>query len=196
MDTPIELSFTRPYAWFCQRGVPGIEDAPEASGSGIYLWTVEASVGELVYYVGETGRSFVARIQEHLVQQLCGMYHIYDPESFKQGVKQALWAGSYGRTREPSGVAGFVDLLPAMAPSLAGFVRLMRFRLAALDVDRRLRERIEAAIALHLKSQRDPIGSFQDDGVRYRPRKHDEVPVGVSFRLDGSVLGLPASLEV
>lgn len=196
MAIPVELSFGSPCAWIRQRGIPGIEDAPEAGNSGIYLWTVETSIGELVYYVGETGRSFAARMQEHLVQQLAGMYHIYEPEPFRNGVKQALWTGGYGRTKEPSGIVGFVQSLPTMAPGLAGYVRLMRFRLAALDADKRVRERIEAALALHLKNQPDPIGSFQEDGVRYVPRRSHEAPILIACRSDGSVLGLPASLEV
>ncbi|MFZ2423432.1 MAG: GIY-YIG nuclease family protein [Anaerolineae bacterium] len=195
MNTLIELNFGNPVAWFRQNDVPGIQDVTTASNPGIYLWTVQTDSGELVYYVGETGRSFVARMAEHLTQQLSGMYHIYEPESFRNGVKHALWRGAYGQEKEPSGVAGFLDLLPTIAPSLASFVRLMRFRLAPLDAERRLRERIEVAIALHLKDQPDPIGSFQEEGVRYRRRLPDEVLVTVTCRADGVIFGLPASLD-
>ncbi len=60
---------------------------------------------------------------------------------------------------------------------LADFVRVMRFRLALIEGDRRLRERIEAAISIHLKNQPDPVGSFQDEGVRYRPRRPSETAI-------------------
>ena len=133
---------------------------------------------------------------EHLTQQLGGMYHIYEPEPFSRGVKEALWRGMYGATKE-KGLEDFVDRLPALAGKLAAFVRMMRFRLAPLDCEPRLRERIEAAVSQHMQRQPGLVGSFQDHGVRYRPRREaEEEPIVVRCLATGQILGLPRTLEV
>lgn len=65
--------------------------AAVAARPGIYLWTVATPDGDdLVYYVGETARSFADRLTEHLKEQLSGAYRIYDPEPFGAGTKQLL----------------------------------------------------------------------------------------------------------
>jgi hypothetical protein len=122
------------------------------------------------------------------------MYHIYDPERFALGQKHVLWLGLYGNDREPS-LAAFVERLPTLAPALADFVRLIRFHLAPLTCDTRLRRRIEAALALHLYSQPGLVGQFQDAGIRYAPRRACEEPIDVRCQSSEVLLDLPARLE-
>ncbi len=195
MSAGLEINFAGPYAWFQDADVPALDQAPMARSHGIYLWTVPTEAGEWVYYVGETGRGFAARMTEHLRQQLSGMYHIYDPKALAHGDKRALWNGLYGDTRETEGLHGFVNRLPELSVPLAGFIKLMRFHVAELSQEKRLRERIEAAISRHLKNQPGIIGTFQDDGIRYRPRRTGEEPVIVKCRSAGRILGLPDRLE-
>ncbi len=105
-------------------------------------------------------------MDEHLAQQLSGMYRLYDPERFVRDEKVLLWRGVYGPGSEPS-LAGFVQQLPQLAPVLTEFVKLMRFHVAPLRSDARIRKRIEAALAHHLASQSPPVGSFQEEDIRY-----------------------------
>jgi hypothetical protein len=60
----------------------------------------------------------------------------------------------YGNSREAS-LDVFVERLPAFAPALADFVRLVRFHLAPLTCHTSLRRRIEAALALHYPANPD-----------------------------------------
>jgi hypothetical protein len=169
---------------------------PEAKHSGLYVWTVDTPGGDLVYYVGETGVPFARRMHQHLEQQLAGMYHIHDPDAFARGVRKPLWHGMYGKSREPGGLAEFLRRLPDLAPALQRFVALMRFHLAPVECERRLRCRIEAALARHFYSVPGPVGEFQETNVRYAPRRADEAPVEVSVESDCPLIASPARLSV
>lgn len=60
------VEFVGPLSWLGGTGIPSIFEAEIGKRSGLYLWTVPLDAGELVYYVGETGRSFAQRMLEHL----------------------------------------------------------------------------------------------------------------------------------
>jgi hypothetical protein len=193
MARPLELSFTGPYSWLPSE-LPSVLDAECAGRAGIYLWTVNTdSSGELIYYVGETGRNFRSRFVEHFKEQLAGWYRLYDPTLMRAGKKRLLWRGMYGRDKEESPTL-FVAQLPSLAPALQSYVRLIRFHLAPVDVEARLRKRIEAALAAHLRDQPGPVGSFQDIDIRYHPRRANELPVHVVVRTSVALEGLPEAL--
>jgi hypothetical protein len=100
----------------------------------------------------------------------------------------------YGNDRE-AGLAAFVERVPTLAPALADFVQLIRFHLAPLTCDTRLRKRSEAALALHLSRQPGLMGSFQDAGIRYVRRCADEEPIDVRCESPAVLLSLPIRLE-
>ncbi len=191
MSIEISLEFSGPFAW----SSPCVFDAHVSSHAGIYLWTVSTPEGDLIYYVGETGRDFTTRLTEHLKDQLAGMYRIYDPHLFLQGVKKPLWNGMFGRLRE-RGLSDFVAKLSELSPALIRYVQIIRFHLAPLECDDRFRKRIEAALADHLYVQDGVVGQFQDDDIRYERTRQDEEPLTVTFRWSGRVRGVPDRLFV
>lgn len=77
----------------------------------------------------------------------------------------------------------------------ADVVRLLRFYLAPLTCQTRLRRRIDAVLARHLSRQPGLVGAFQDSGVRYAPRHACDVPVDVRCQSSAVLLGLPARLH-
>jgi hypothetical protein len=190
----IQLSFTGPFGWFPSSALASVGQAPVAQSAGIYVWTSPTPEGEMVYYVGETARSFVRRMNEHLTEQLSGRYRIYEPDAFAQGRKQLLWRGVYGPEAELS-VEGFVSLLPTLAPALVRFVRSMRFHLAPTSSSDRIRRRIEASLAAHLYSQGGAVGQFQDADIHYSPRVDREEPVAVQVTWQARPLGAPDALN-
>jgi hypothetical protein len=189
----IELSFTGPFGWFAGSGAP-LSAAAVSKSPGIYLWTIPTPDGELVYYVGETARSFWRRMDEHLSEQLSGRYRLYEPMAFAHGKKNELWRGVYGPGAERS-VEGFVAKLPSIAAALADFVHQMRFHVAPMDTTDNLRRRTEAALAAHLYQQPGLVGSFQEAGIHYSPRLVDEEPVQVRLTWEVRPLGVPDVLE-
>jgi hypothetical protein len=162
------------------RSIPG--EVEVGTNPGIYLWTVPSIFGDLVYYVGETARGFAPRMDEHLSMQLSGRYRIYEPKAFLRGEKKLLWRGVYGKGAEAN-VAGFVDKLPTLAPTLVEFVRSIRFHVAPTTCTDRMRKRIEAALADHLRQQKGLVGEFQEEDVRYVQRQAEEEAISVDIGL-------------
>ena len=193
MPDEVELRFSGPYSWLADP-LPSVLDAPASESPGLYLWSVPTtSAGELIYYVGETGRNFRSRFVEHLQQQISGWYRLYDPAAMQKGTKRLLWRGLYGSGAEVS-IAPFVERLEELATPLRGFIRLVRFYLGPTDVEVRLRRRIEAAIADALYAQDEPVGGFQDTGIRYERRKAEEAPVRVRIMVPVILRGLPVTV--
>jgi hypothetical protein len=183
----IRLHFSGPFGWIQRDGVPSIFNATEGKGKGLYLWTVDGPGGELVYYVGETSRSFAQRHIEHLKEHLAGAYHLFEPEATLQGKKVDVWPGIYGSPSRPS-VEAWLDHYPQFAATAAKLARVYRFFLADAAWDARLRHRVEAAISTAL---RESDHNFQDDNVRYRPRRSDELELEVEIGCSSRLLGLP-----
>lgn len=122
------------------------------------------------------------------------MYDIDNPLALRSGSSRTLWRGMYGPDREDS-LVDYVRRLPRLAPNLARYIRTIRFYVAPLTARHRHRERIDAAIAAHLRSQDGFARDFQDPNVRYRPRRQGES----SFRLrciwPVPLVGAPRNLE-
>lgn len=187
--------FAGPYSWLGTAGAPSIVDVDAGRKAGIYLWTVRLLDGELIYYVGQTGRSFSQRMLEHFREHMSGGYHLYEPAEFSHGRKVLLWPGRYGPDRQPS-VASFMRQFQDLAPTMVNLAHLYRFFLASVEFDTRLRERFEAALASHLRAQPGMVGAFQDTGIAYHPRAILEEPIRVSIRCTARLLGVPESLSI
>jgi hypothetical protein len=65
MPDEITISFAGPFSWAGTPDAPCVRDTDVVCKAGIYLWTVPLTDGHLVYYVGETGRSFSIRLRQH-----------------------------------------------------------------------------------------------------------------------------------
>ena len=191
----IMVEFEGPFSWVGENEVPSISDTEAGKKKGVYLWTVQLDEGELVYYVGHTGRSFAQRMLEHFREHMSGGYHLYEPQEFSRGRKDLLWPGRYGPDREPY-LSVFIQHFPNLASAIVSLAKLYRFFVAPLKCDKRLRERIEAGIAEHLYKQPGIVGEFQDQGIVYRPRLDNEEPVQVLVHCKDNLIGVPKSLWV
>jgi hypothetical protein len=191
----MHLHFDGPFQWITPDPTRSVFEAPQASSPGIYLWTSRCADGYLPSYVGETGRDFRTRMQEHLRDQLAGVYTICDPEAFCAGSRSLVWRGLWGRSAEPGGLAEYVRRLPHLVPALVGFIHAVHFHIAPTSCDDRLRRRVEAALAASFRAQGGRVAAFQDEGVRYAPRLPQEEPVVVSCSAAVAIHGLPAQFE-
>jgi hypothetical protein len=195
MNSELTFEFQGPLSWIKSSANASIFYSEVSKLPGVYLWTVRTPIGELVYYVGETGVNFRTRMRQHYKEQLSGMYHIYDPEQFCLGEKRELWQGVYGKGGERD-FYKFLDILPSLVPSLIRFVSIIHFYVAPMNCERRLRQRFEAALANHLYGQPGAIGAFQDKGIHYDPRLINENPIIVKIDCSQEVLGIPPELTI
>ncbi len=162
---------------------------PAAQQSGLYLWTIPFDDRYLTYYVGETGRSFIARFTEHVQCCLHGYYRIYDPQLFARGEKVLIWEGMWkAGTRDRIGE--FLNRYTELSPRSYEFLGLFRIFVAPIDAKRRIRERIEAKIAEELSQQSGAIRKFPNDDIKYKPKRSDEAPISVAMSGSESILGL------
>ncbi len=194
--TRIEVHFQGPVCWTDSPQCSSIFSDPTAQRSGIYLWTVESDRGHMVFYVGKTSRSFSIRMREHLKEYLSGMYDIYDIAHFRDGRRKRLWEGMW-RPGEEVRFPDFFSQHKELWPHLLGMITEIRIHLgAAEEGDKRVLERIEAAVALNLRRQPGSIGDFQNPDIRYRPRGSEESPIKAFLRSDVPILGLPDEIQV
>jgi hypothetical protein len=77
-------------------GCPCVYDVPKSRESGVHLSTVPLQNGYLIYYVGETGVSFRARLRQTHSKYVAAMYQVYSPTEFARGEKVPLWPGYWG----------------------------------------------------------------------------------------------------
>jgi hypothetical protein len=191
----MHLRFEGPFQWITPDPLRSVLEAPQSNSPGIYLWTSHCVDGYLVSYVGETGRDFRTRMQEHLRDQLAGMYSIRDPEAFCSGCNVIVWRGLWGNLAEPGGLAEYVTRLPELVQALVGFVHAIHFHLASTTCDTRLRRRMEGALAASFLAQGGQVAAFLEEGVRFYPRLSHEEPVAVACSSAAPILGLPSQFE-
>jgi hypothetical protein len=192
---PVHLSFNGPFAWPDLPEAPSVFLAPEGRHSGVYLWTAASKQGHIVYYVGETGRAMSTRFTEHYLQHAAGFYHLYSPSEFLEGVKLEVWPGRYDSKHRKS-ILECVASHSRLAHTITELTNAYRFFLAPFQADARLRQRIEAAISITLRSLPGVPGTFQDEGIRYRPRRPDEAPLFCRLTTTSTVIEFPMSLAV
>jgi len=186
------MTFEGPYSWLDAPGAPSIFKSIAPGTKGVYLWTVERPDGHLVFYVGESGRCVSNRMAEHYFKHATGQYSLYEPSAFARGEKRKIWARSYGKDKRTLGEC--VEASVALAPQILELSRLLRFFVAPMTYEDRIRRRMEAALADELAKAPGEIGAFQDEGVWYQRRREMEAPIDVVVGSSSSILGLPTEL--
>lgn len=176
-----------PFEWY---GENSIFSHPLGEEGGIYLFTAPFEGKHLIYYVGETGRSFIQRFLEHTQAYLSGLSRVYEPTEFVKGKKVFAWEGMWNTYTRPKRMVEFLNRHVKLSPIILRFLQCMRVFIAPLNEDKRIIERIEAAIHHRLDEQAGIIGTFQDDDIRYRSKRDDEEPIIIKMSQTESLLGI------
>lgn len=195
MNDVITLDWNGPYNWHGSDG-KCLFERQEAKLPGIYIWTIPYQDSYLTYYVGETKRSFAVRFEEHTKEYIAGIYPTYEPQLFLQGNKTMVWDGMWEKSKRHLMGQFLSKHLLELAPITLEFLGLFQLFLITYDGEKRMLERIESAIAVHLYKQPGIVGSFQDKGIRYKPRSEGEEPINIEFKKPLPILGIPEELIV
>ena len=163
--------------------------------AGVYLWTVRTPDGFLVEYVGQTGESFAKRTKDHMIHTFGGNYRVCDPQLMRQGQLKVVWLGLWRRGTKDK-MPEFAQRYLSLAPAIQEYLEAVELFLAPIVGNRRLRERIEGAIAHVIREQSAPASSLLSPDIRYRSRTQGEVPVSIDIVCDQAVLGLPSQTIV
>ncbi|MDP6627916.1 MAG: hypothetical protein QGG50_08440 [Methanopyri archaeon] len=163
--------------------------------AGVYLWVVRYKDGYLVHYIGETGTSFNKRMKEHMIQTLGGNYRVCNPEALREGKEKIMWDGLWRRgTRDK--MPEFVDRYVELSPVIRDYLEVIEVLVAPLQVESRVRRRIEGALARSIQDQPSPASNLLPDDIRYTTRKKDEVPIPVHVMSHTKGLDLPNRISV
>ena len=195
MESNHAIEFVGPFSWLGEVDAPSLFEDAIGKKSGIYLWTIEVENGFLVYYVGQTGRTFSQRMKEHFREHLAGFYHLNDPDEFKKGKKVSIWPGLYDVDTKIS-LSALGKKHSELSNNIYHLSQQYRFFFASIKAEIRVIERIESAIASYLYKQGGDVGDFQEKGIRYRPRWSSEAPMRVSIVTNKKLLGFPLDIEV
>jgi hypothetical protein len=191
-----EVEFVGPYRFIGSKN-ESVLTAPIGKKKGVYLWTIPFQNGYLTYYVGETGVSFAVRSMQHIQNYLNGLYRLYDLEEFHNGERVLVWGGMWKPGRKGSKTMyEFLQSYSKFAPLILDFIQGFRLFLAPIEGNRRIRQRIEAAIAGSLNSQSGVVRTFQDKDIRYAPRRSKEEPIKVKITIPAAIMGLENELEI
>jgi len=187
----IEAVWNGPYSWsgFEEANkLPAIPNKP-----GVYLQTFEYNGGYLIYAAGITRRTVPARLSEHTRKYMSGEYNVLDIAAAEQGVRKEIWHGwDYARRHREEFEERKSIILDAVRRQLLGF----RVFVSDTGTERRLLERIEAAIMNHLNKQPTPFCDIPDKGMMLAPRWTDEKPLVMKNLSKVKLHRLPVYLEI
>lgn len=188
-----DLIFHGPYD-ICSEDKDILNDCPFASFPGIYLWVVKMISGSYrVSYLGETGISFYQRTKDHLIQTLGGNYQICDPEEMRLGRHDVVWNGLWRKgTRDK--FHEFLSIYESISYKIKKLILNQKLFVAPIKIERRLRQRIEGALAFAIRENAEASSLLPKD-IRYYQRAVSEDPILFSIFAKHNIEGLPREIS-
>jgi hypothetical protein len=189
----LTVHFDGPYPAYSETQDVLAECKHRKSG-GVYFWAIKVGPGYRLTHIGQTSTSFYHRMKEYIINTLGGNYRICDPDALERGETKLLWNGLWRegtRERLPEFLRDSSRLFEAAKRNLM----LEQIFVAPLEVEDRMRRRIEGAIAKTVRKDKVASSLLPPD-IRVLGRLTTEVPTPVRFRVGSKVLGLPEQLDV
>ncbi len=171
-----------------------LADCKHRKSGGVYFWAIKVNDSFRISHIGQTGTSFYQRMKEHIISTLGGNYRICDAEAAARGDMRVLWDGMWRegtRGRLPEFLRQSTQLLEAAKRNL----KLENIFVAPVDIEDRMRRRIEGAIAKHVRKDKVASSLLPPD-IRVLGRLTMEAPIPVRIVAPVKILGLPEQLDV
>ena len=162
---------------------------------GLYLWTFEFRGGYLIYGVGLTTRPLAKRLTEHIRGFSSGQYTILKWRTAQNGIREEAWHGMWKGYDSPERQAERLARHVEIEIAANEMMSKMRVFLAPLPPNKRVLNRLEAAIMKILYAGSGPVVELPDKGVHLEPRKPSEPPLLVHNNTPYMLHGLPATFQ-
>jgi hypothetical protein len=188
------LHFAGPFSW-CGVAEKNLFGSPEGRKAGVYLLTAESDAGYFIYSAGFTTRSFAERFWEHTKEYLSGNYTVLDAKALREGTRLVVWDGFWDAREAWQRLGDFRARSGEILAHVHELLATFRLFLAPLSTERRVLERLEAAIMNALYGASGKIAELPDRGMRLLPRRQDETPLKVRVESSVVLCGLPATFE-
>lgn len=183
------LIWLGPFSWIGYEQTNGLKPIPDIAG--VYLFTFEYLDGYILCSIGVTN-SMKRRLTQHTREYKKGNYTLLDVESANNGVRKEVWHGWQYAKQHQNEYLKNKDIILELAEK-----ELVAYRLFISEVtDRRIRERIEAAILINIYSSKKPWADLIDGGMSLRSRYNYEMPINVKNVCSHKLYGLPKSIEI
>ncbi len=183
------LIWQGPFSWIGYEQGNNLEPIPDIAG--VYLITFEYIGGYILRSVGVTN-SMKRRLSEHTREYFRGNYTLLDVESAKVGVRKELWHGWQYIKEHQNQFIENKNVVLELADK-----ELIAYRLFITEVaDRRIRERIEAAILINTYSSKESWADLIDGGMVLRGRYNYEIPIEIKNVCPYKLYGLPETIEI
>ena len=184
-----DLIWRGPFSWIGYEEINELPPLP--SISGVYLFTFENDNGYLTRLVGVTN-SMRRRFRQHTREFFKGSYTVLNVESAKKGIREEVWHGwGYARGHQGQFRDNEEEIMEAVKKELTAY------RLFITEIpDRRIRERLEAAITINAYNSKEPWADLIDAGMALRKRTTYEMPINVKNICPYNIHGLPEVIEI
>ena len=167
----------------------GLDEVPDIEG--VYLFTIKYNDGYLVYGAGITN-STKKRLKTHVRKYKKGEYTVLDINSAEKGIRQEIWHGwQYAKQHQEEYNERKAEILQFVDEQLTA----SRIFVAKI-VDKRTRERFEAAIMHGIYYCKEPWSDVSDRGMYLNGRYTWEMPIETNNICCYKIYGLPCKLEI
>lgn len=167
--------------------------------SGAYLETYERTEPlderKTAFFIrgcGITTRSVRQRFREHTSCYLSGRYNVLDMDYVSLAQRKLVHQGSWWTKNLRAGPRLEGAALREAVDRQLGMLRLF---VADMREEKRIMERVEAAVMNHLYCSGQPYCDFFDEGTYRVVRRTDEQLIKVTMTSDYPLLGLPPILH-
>ncbi len=171
-----------------------LADTKNRKAGGVYLWAIRVGDAYRITHIGQTATSFYHRMKEHIINTLGGNYRINDSEALAKGESKILWDGLWREGRREC-LPEFLRDSARLFEEAKRNLKLEKIFVAPLDVEDRMRRRIEGGIAKEIRKDKVASSLFPSD-IRVLGRLTTESAIPIRIVVSVKILGLPEQLEV
>jgi hypothetical protein len=163
---------------------------------GVYLFSVEHDGGYLVYCAGHT-QHFRRRFRQHDRLYWDGTYSIFDHDAFAAGKRKKVWPGFWmKKSQSPELREDFILRASEIKAATKRWLDGYRVFVAPIDLEKRIRQRLEAGLMAAFMKAEPPACDMTDTGMSLSSRWPWEATIHVRNVATDRILGLPAEMEV
>jgi hypothetical protein len=171
-----------------------LADTKNRKAGGVYLWAIRVGEAYRITHIGQTGTSFYQRMKEHIINTLGGNYRISDSEALAKGESKVLWDGLWREGRREC-LPEFLQDSSRLFEEAKRNLKLEKIFIAPLEVEDRMRRRIEGGIAKEIRKDKVASSLFPAD-IRVLGRLTTESAIPIRIAAGVKILGLPEQLDV
>lgn len=171
-----------------------LADCKHRKSGGIYFWAIKVGDSYRMTHISQTSTSFYQRMKEHIINTLGGNYRISDTDALARGEMKVIWDGLWREgTRER--LPEFLKHSDRLFAAAKANLQLERIFVAPVEIEDRMRRRIEGAIAKQIRKDRVASSLFPPD-IRVLGRLTTEAPIPIRIKTPVKILGLPEQLDI